>query len=399
MMSQSTRKPYPIFFSYLGYAIFSLFLAAAVLEISSAIVLSVYRHIRTRKSHDAPSASPAYQGYPWAQEFWKEEYLRWGSHTGPRYVPFLVWGERPWHSKYINVDESALGNLRRTVNTTNPACDQTRRKVVWMFGGSTLFGTGVPDWATIPSYLSQELNTTGATCFLVLNLGVEGYLTNQEVIFLTELLKTGQRPDMAIFYDGVNDSAAAVSPGIPNAYLDFDFMKARFEGSLSSKVDFLRNSHSIQLAKAIGARLRHGEPSIVSPAEVAARASSAMQNYEANIRVVRMLGEAYKFKVFCFWQPSLATGHKPLAPFERQIWNVGGNFPDAVGYKILRAVNEEAARRALQNMQNSSFVFLGQIFDSVQEPIYVDNHMHVGPLGNQIAAHAIAKWIEVHQEN
>ena len=58
---------------------------------------------------------------------------------------------------------------------------------------------------------------------------------------------------------------------------------------------------------------------------------------------------------------------------------------------MLRAVNEVAARRALQT---GSFVFLGQIFDSVKEPLYIDNLMHVGPRGNQIVANAIAKWME-----
>ena len=54
---------------------------------------------------------------------------------------------------------SAIGNLRTIVNPTNPACNETQRKVIWMFGGSALFGMGVPDSETISSHLSHELNS------------------------------------------------------------------------------------------------------------------------------------------------------------------------------------------------------------------------------------------------
>src|ERR1700722_5668198 len=391
-MTQSARKPYPVFFSHLGYLIFSVLLAAAGLEIGSAIVRAAYHRIHPGKAKDLSGANPAYWGYPWAQEYWKEEHLRWSANKKVNYVPFLIWGERPWHSKYINVDESAVVNMRKT---TNPACDQAQRRVIWMFGGSTLFGMGVPDEATIPSYLSQELNSKGPTCFAISNYGVEGYLTNQEMILLVELLKKEQRPDLVIFYDGVNDSDAAVAPGIPDGHLELGSTKSRMEGSVSSKLDFLRDSSSIKLAGALAARLRHGDLAGLPPREVSARAAAALDNYEANISVAKMLGQAYKCKVLSFWQPSLAFGRKPLAPFEQQLWDTdtGPGAALETPHRILMAVNEEAARRSARNVD---FVFLGNVFDSVKEPIYIDNRMHSGPLGNQIVADAMARWIRSH---
>ena len=390
-MIESTRRPYPVFFSYIGYAIFSIFLAAAILEIGSAAFRSAYRWIHPGLTPGP--ASPPYQGYPWAQEFWKEEYLRRGTAYEDRYVPFLIWGGKPWHSEYINVDESFMGNLRRTANPLNPACNQAPHKVIWMFGGSTVFGWGVPDTETIPSNLSRELNSAGSPCFVILNAGVEGYVTNQELLLLVEALKTGQRPDMVIFYDGVNDADAAASPGIPVPHQEFELVKARIEGSLESKLDFLRNSNSLGLAGAIAGRFKRNESSAAPPAELSARAAAALDNYEANIRVVRSLGQAYNFKVFCFWQPSLASGGKPLAPFEQQLQ---GHILESRSFKILRAVNEEAARRSLRD---GDFVFLGHVFDSVKEPLYIDYYMHLGPRGNQIVAQAIAKSVDVRAGN
>lgn len=381
-MVESTRRPYPVFFSYLGYAVFSIFVAAAILEIGSALIRSAYRWIRPGIEERA--ASPAYQGYAWAREFWKEEDLRRKSGGEGRYVPFLIWGEKPWHSKYINIDESFIGTFRRTANPLSPACSQAPRKVVWMFGGSTLFGLGVPDAETIPSHLSRELNSAGSICIEILNAGVEGYVTNQELILLVEALKTGHRPDMVIFYDGVNDTETSATPRIQVPHEEFEFVKARIEGSLESKLDFLQNSNSLELARAIAGRLGRKDSSAASPEELAARAAAALDNYEANIRVVKNLGQAYNFQVFCFWQPSLAAGSKPLDPFEQQLQK---HLLDSKPFKIARAVNEEAARRSLRA---GDFVFLGQVFDSVKEPLYIDYYMHLGPRGNQIVAQAIA---------
>lgn len=148
------------------------------------------------------------------------------------------------------------------------------------------------------------------------------------------------------------------------------------------------------MAIAIVARFKSSDSA--PPAEVEARAAAALDNYEANIRVVRTLGQAYNFKVLCFWQPSLAFGGKPLAPFEQQLQRESLGFPEAKSFKILKAVNEGAARRSLLD---GDFVFLGRVFDSVRETLYIDNLMHLGPRGNQIVAHAIAKWVEGHDEN
>jgi lysophospholipase L1-like esterase len=274
-----------------------------------------------------------------------------------------------------------------------------QRKVIWMFGGSTLFGMGVPDMETIPSHVSHELNAGGRGCFEVVNLGMEGYLTDQELILLVEALKSGQRPDMVVFYDGVNEAYAAAAPGIPGRptpHLEFESIKARMEGSVSSALDFLRNSNAVQLARAIVGRLRRSESSIPASAEETARAAATLDNYQANVRVLRNLAQAFNFKVLFFWQPTLASGNKPLTPFEEQFRSELQGSPQANSLAMLKAVNEEAERRSLQG---GDFIFLGRIFDSVQEPVYIDHLMHLGPRGNQIVAQAIARAIEGPPQN
>ena len=257
-----------------------------------------------------------------------------------------------------------------------------------MFGGSTLYGTGVPDFATLPSYLSRDLHLAGMACVMVSNFGAEGYVTNQELIVLMEQLKAGRRPNLVIFYDGVNDAyAGAVSPGMPSAHISLRNIKARMEGSLAGRLDFLRNSSALQLAMLATNSVRRVHAAASENGETQLKAAATLDNYEANLRMAQTLARAYGFRVLSFWQPALVYGNKPLAPFEMRI---AGNQAWANTFHTLHAVYAEAERRG---EGRGDFVFLGRIFDSTNEPFYIDKWMHLAPKGNEYVAREIARYV------
>jgi hypothetical protein len=392
MNSERSRKIQG-FFAFIGYLIFVIVLVAAGMELAAFAIWSAYHGLRPDRQEKLGASSPAYAGYPWAAEFWKEEQARRKVHHG-RYVPFLVWGVAEWHGRYVNADVTNLGTLRRTINADSAACTEGKPlTTVWMFGGSTMFGSGVPDWATLPSYLSHDLNAGGGACFRVENLGAEGYNTNQEVILLEKQLKAGRHPDVVIFYDGVNDSYLGMfAPGFPEAHWDYAAIQARVEGSLAGKLEFLRNSYALRLMREVMLRRGAGSGG-ASEIDLARKAGAVLDNYEANLRIARVLGQAYGFQVHCFWQPSLAYGRKPLAPYEEQLVKLDANSPEGSAFLSMGAAYHEAARRAARD---GSFVFLGDLFDSASEPLYLDRWMHVGPRGNEIQAAAVARYLEAH---
>jgi len=387
-MGHSIHRPFPRLFANLGYAVFSLVVVAALLELTSWAIWSAF----WVKHREGPSqaASPAYAGAEWAQEFWREEHLRQESRH--EYTPFLLWGVSNWHGKYINNDEGKSGVWRRTINPARDEC-KTHPVTVWTFGGSTVYGLGVPDWATLPSFLSHDLNAAGSDCTVVSNFGVEGYVSNQELMVLIEQLKGGGHPDIVIFYDGLNDAGAAgPSPGPLHPHLYFDLIKHRIEGSVKGRFDFIGKSYTLRLAGAIRRGLFRQQSSQSVVGELRIKSVAALDNYEKNLSVAKALAKAYNFRLYCFWQPSLFYGQKPLVPFEKQLSEVAAKDPWSL---IITAVYEEAKARAASI---GSYVFLGNLFDSVPEAIYIDDG-HLGPRGNELAALAVATYIKDHPGN
>jgi len=412
------RVPVPRFFAFFGYITFSLAAILFLFEAAGGLYLRVVsRSYRSRfnvpeavaqtvlgqcrgtgnggcPSSEDPmlnemSASPAYESAPWVEEFWREERARYNLHRY-RYQPFTIWTAPPWHSKHINADESENGTVRRTVNATGPECAKPVQ--VWVFGGSTAWSVGSPDSMTLPSYLSRELNAAGRGCFEVTNLGALGYNLNQELILLIQRLKRGRRPDIAVFYDGVNDAyVGGVSPADAAAHENLDFIERAVAGRLHERL--LEKSRAFRAVQRLLAR-RPGEAQW-SDELLAQRAKDTLDNYLGNIQVAESLAQAYGFKPFFFWQPALPFGAKPLAPFEKAILDYPilvhftGEQEGANIIKAVRVVYEEAERRSATT---SKFIFLGHVFDPVSEPIYID-WAHVAPRGNEIVACALAAHI------
>jgi lysophospholipase L1-like esterase len=407
--------PFSRFFAVLGYVAFSCVVLFLLAEGATRIVLPIYHRIHYyRYIHgaggamldsesflsqrrgigkigaffsdniwlDLCSASPAYAGFAWAEDYWKEQRMETKfekSHPAP-YEPLRVWGMWEWHGKFINLDPTERGARRRTVNALQPGCASRNAQKVWVFGASNAWGLGDPDFATIQSYLSKKLNAESDDCVEVVNLGVDGYVTNQEVVYLMQQLKAGGRPDAVIFFDGYCDAfVGAVTPGIATTHWDYNEIRAKYQSGLMSWPDLVKRSDFLTIVNKLRlhSRARQG---VNSGENLPALVKATMDNYESNLHLARMLAKEYGFDTYFFWQPYVLYGKKPLDPFEQTLTE-----SDAI-----HAVYEEADRRAAENRD---FIFLGRVFDQTKEPVYIDT-VHLGPRGNEIIAGAMASQIE-----
>ncbi len=419
LRNHNSIVPFPQFFAVVGYALVSLLVIVSLFELGGALAFhlfvmltnparqAVYHPCRGTGDGSCPasthyderwinlnSASPAYDGFKWAEDYWHED-REFRTKSNVVYVPFRLWEGSERHGRYVNMDKTAMGILRRTSNPLKPDCQNRKKLNVWVFGGSTTWGWGVPDFATLPSYLAQQLNQRSGQCYEVFNLGNIAYNSNQEVLYLMQELKEGSRPDVAVFYDGVNDMmVGANSPAGPGGHDDYEGIKEALE-SHSVLRPLLDGSFAFRLVRGLSQRFRNSRADSGST-NVEDVAQGTLQNYEGNIRQVRDMASGYGFEIYCFWQPQLLYGNKPLVPFERAV----RENPDVITVypnhkfstwtlKAQAFVYEQARRDAAAG---KGFEFLGDIFDVVRDPLYIDWE-HVGPQGNEIVANSIAAKI------
>jgi lysophospholipase L1-like esterase len=245
----------------------------------------------------------------------------------------------------INVDSAGH---RRTVETAvAPGTPDTVR--LFFFGGSTMWGTNLRDKATIASVAAQQLAAAvpKGVAVEVTNFGESGYVFTQELIELELQLRSGNVPDVVLFYDGMCDMTAAVqygAAGTPmnegNRSREFDFGRAvwgaetgvgsdlRAASAIGSAV--LQRMQFIQRLFAIVAR-----PAATRPPEWLAR--DVARAYAGNAAIVEALSRAYGFRALYVWQPTLYSTTKTPTPFEQSLLSKAKGDPL---YLILREMNK-----------------------------------------------------------
>lgn len=316
-------------------------------------------------SGDSRESLPVYDNYLNSGEFWQEHIKTWNTH----FEPYYHWRRDGYRGKYTNVSNDGV---RRTV--TQPSAKDAKK--VFMFGGSTLWGTGSKDEHTIPSYLQLMLGEN----YKVYNFGESGYVAAQELNYLLYQLANGNIPETVIFYDGVNDGYAGVySPAIPR-----DVQNLRIKYKNEKRLNALFESYNASNYKKLFTFLFGSKASNKWDDEIAsnikANSSSVTKFYEAHIKQVKALGKEYSFKSFFFWQPNLFSKTRDGLPYEQTIIQQSSpKFVESQHQVYLDAKSTFSSR------ENEGIYFLGDIFNLIQEPIYID-WCHIGPNGNQIVA-------------
>jgi lysophospholipase L1-like esterase len=242
-----------------------------------------------------------------------------------RWQPYLYFRQRPFRGETITIGDD--GRRATWQSSANPR-DRSERGLlkVLTLGGSSLWGFGARNDQTIPSLLARSLDEKGWRVELK-NLAEIGYVSTQEVIALTHELQAGYRPDLVIFYDGVNDTTSALLEGEPglttneiNRRHEFNLLQspARLTAALAVKV--VRDSGSYRFAQMVRRRFDGGTTSAqIAPAtfKVPDVAEGVVRHYEANVALVETLAKSFGFRPLFFWQPTIFN--KPtLAAVERE---------------------------------------------------------------------------------
>jgi lysophospholipase L1-like esterase len=327
------------------------------------------------------------EGYAGAS--WPIQHYRELEQLEDRWKPYVYFRERPFQGETITVD--SVGS-RKTWQPPSPVSGDRRPRIkLLMLGGSTLWGFGARDNETIPSHVARGLDKRGYQVELR-NFAELGYVSTQELIALLRELQAGYRPDVVVFYDGVNDTTSALLEGEAgittnevNRRREFNLLQspARLSAALVSRL--VKDSGSYRFAEAVGRRIA-GEAFRPSRAPTTkstpALAEDVVNRYEANVALAESLGRAFGFRALFFWHPVVFDKRKRV-PFEEE---------EARKYAWSEEIFREVAQRIEASPQlndNRAFRNLVALFSDEPGLVFID-HCHTTEAANATVAAVIA---------
>lgn len=304
--------------------------------------------------------------------------------------PYVYFRQHPFRGETISIDSEGLRATWRPPPTSTDETVAGPPIKILMLGGSSLWGYGARDDATIPSLIARGLHERGVRAE-IRNLAEIGYVSTQETIALMRELQTGYRPDVVVLYDGVNDTTSALLEGKPtlttneiNRVREFNLLQSPGRLTAALAWSLVKDSGSFRLAQAISRRVVRG-PAVAYPSrtgsELTLLADGVVRGYAGNVQLIEALGRQYAFRPLFVWQPVLFE--KPRrAAFEDE---------EAEKYGWTRDLFREVRARIARNdglRSDPLFLDLGDIFADTDGIVFID-FCHTTEAGNARIAEAI----------
>ena len=393
----------------LGHKVVNGYKAIAILTLNALVLsvgleLAVSSSFKIRGLMSSPAAQLVQERNPretvsyYASQDWSEQYwYEFKLSNKERYYPYIGWRRAPFKGKTIEIDQNGL--------RLTPGADCSAESFkVFAFGESSMWGTGSPDWGTIPANLQRDLAKMRQGPVCVMNFAESAYISTQDVIMLLLQLRSGNVPDLALFYSVGGDIGAAYESGRVGVHANLAQIAARFEerSNLSTFVDWLRSTYTYSLIGELTGKLTIANVEVKQPGhaefldqvasssgpvtyqsmgiDVAKLSDSIVEHYLSNYEIVSALAQKYGFKYFFFAPPILSLGNKPLTREEKQMKSRLES--NAALDMLVAAVYQRIEREASKHSNLYSMV---DIFDRYDELIWIDGG-HVTPIGNQLIA-------------
>jgi hypothetical protein len=265
-------------------------------------------------------------------------------------------------SRFVNIDARGV--------RSNGGAPRDLREAVWFFGGSTTLGVGVADAETIPARLEALIGRP------VVNFGVRAHSSANENHLLTYYLRAGERPRLAIFLDGINESCEEDDD-------ELSLIVARAQEPYRSEF----GQPARALAAALASRLRTAAP----PAADADSELTCRNDGVANpLRVLHGRILAERVALCTAYAIRCATVVQPFGALH-------GRF-DEPEYRHTREAAQlgELFHHLEDNWRRAGATFVTDALDTLHEHAYVD-HAHYSAAANRRIAEAIADRLGLRQ--
>ena len=345
---------YPIKQYLKNIILFVIIIALSVvsLNVISAIIHKGYKTLATTR-HDLPN----YKDTGYAKKVYSDF-----SNLETDYISFTGWRRLPYKGETTNIDND--GYRKRPNLSVKPMND-----VNVFFGGSTMWGTGVDDYGTIP-YLYDTLSNE-----ISINAGETGYISRQNIETLINLITDGYKIKRAVFYDGVNDVAVHCRKEIKlNSHGREQFFSDRIKKRDNRSLIAKALSPTIKFIKAIirDYSLLPEKSGYVCDTDPKV-ANDVAERLISNWKVAKAIAEGYNIDFIAVLQPVAYIGSSPTEHLKLN--KTLGKQYQAV-YPIIRKMIKEST---------DSWIFdFSDILDT-NELFYVD-FCHLSKNGNALIA-------------
>lgn len=264
---------------------------------------------------------------------------------------------------------------QRRVTTDQP---DTYQHTVYLFGGSTLYNSEVPDDYTVASYLQRMLNQTAPNVYRVENLGVTTVTSTQEVARLKTVdLLPG---DVVILFHGVNDAFQGIYYGLPDGQMAVNLQQRYEDMPLLQRLRFdLWRDYSPTLSS-VALFLYPYSLSIPEHLKEPGKYRDALTaQYERNLTEAAGYTDAAGAALIVMLQPNLFTAANPTA-YETALMNNPYIVPPGVGIAL------DEGYTALREAQHPAlWIDATDTFDGHGGELFLD-YCHVTHEGNRLIA-------------
>ena len=269
-----------------------------------------------------------------------------------------------------------------TVNINNdgfrgPEINTNDKYRIFMIGGSTVFGAGLPgDEYTIPFELEKLLKEKQVD-IEVINAGISSITSFEELYYIKEKL-VNYAPNMIIVYDGVND--IFYKKISEQKILNEEEEIKNYQRYLRTPVVFYRNILlpviNSEILDSPGKNIQHELYD-----ETVSNKITLL--WEKRMTEFCKISTENNFESIVIIQPALYTGKKPLSDFEKSIYEKNTH-----GEKTFEKIIQNS-----RNLNSCSLVLdFSNVFENISDGVYFDQ-VHVNNMGNKIIAKKIADEI------
>jgi hypothetical protein len=373
---------------FLGIAILWLNICLLVLiaNLGAAIYLALRGPIASNASSATLDPKPMRRFFPELSDDELADFLGENARV-LQYEPFTQFREKPSSGRFVNVHPAGF----RLSKNQGPWPPDDANFNVFLFGGSTTFGYGVPDDYTIASYLQRRLSDLGTQpAPRVYNFGRGAYYSTQERILFERLLAEGSVPRVAIFIDGLNDFFLTNDQPVMTAWLA-QYVAQLSEprtGATAAKSAYREALTALPIfqlfppAKRLDSVFGYPAPprGAAKPTPPSARRDDAqvldtvIRRYRSNMRLIRAAAAEFGARAAFVWQPVPTYNYDAESGSDPP-----GTQYSRLGYPLMADLRAGGAFPA-------DFVWCADLHAGAAPPLYMDSVHYAPVMSDRIAA-------------